>query len=307
MYDSNSEGTWSIKLTRKSNKARLRLMALALSVLLTGEVIAADEPAPQSLLPTGGAAPVRPYDIVLEIGAGGAMRPAYEGAKGYEFNPTGFFTLHYLWLPGIGDVKKERADEGFSIGPSFRYVYKRDSDDQPELRGLGNIDAAYELGGRIAYQWSLFRPWLAVRYGFGGHSGIVAETGLDLRFRPSAVTEFTIGPRASFATSEYMRTYFGVAPAESTRSGLGAYSPGGGIKGAGLEVSGRYELTEQWALVGLAYYERLIGDAAASPIVKAGNENQVTAKLGLSYKFRIKLFDDWSAIGSPKAEKSGKQ
>jgi hypothetical protein len=51
----------------------------------------------------------------------------------------------------------------------------------------------------------------------------------------------------------------------------------------------------------------LIGDAAASPIVKAGNENQVTAKLGLSYKFRIKLFDDWSAIGSPKAEKSGKQ
>lgn len=100
------------------------------------------------------------------------------------------------------------------------------------------------------------------------------------------------GPRASFATSEYMRTYFGVTPAESTRSGLGAYSPGGGIKGAGLEVSGRYELTEQWALVGLAYYERLIGDAAASPIVKAGNENQVTAKLGLSYKFRLKLFDD---------------
>ena len=152
-----------------------------------------------------------------------------KGAKGYEFNPTGFFTLHYLWLPGIGDVKKERADEGFSIGPSFRYVYKRDSDGHPELRGLGNIDAAFELGGRIAYQWSMFRPWLAVRYGLGGHSGIVAETGLDLRFRPSSVTEFTIGPRASFATNEYMRTYFGVTPVESARSGLSAYNLGGGI------------------------------------------------------------------------------
>ena len=95
-------------------------MALALSVFPIGAALAADVPAPQPLLPTGSAAPVRPYDIVVEIGAGGAMRPAYEGAKGYEFNPTGFFTLHYLWLPGIGDVKKERADEGFSIGPSFR-------------------------------------------------------------------------------------------------------------------------------------------------------------------------------------------
>ena len=143
------------------------------------------------------------------------MRPAYEGAKDYKFNPTGFFTLHYLRLPGIGDVKKEGSGEGFSIGPSFRYVYKRDSADHPELRGLNDVDAAFELGGRIAYQWSMFRPWLAVRYGLGGHNGVVAETGLDLRFRPTELTEFTIGPRASFATGQYMKTYFGVAPAEA--------------------------------------------------------------------------------------------
>jgi outer membrane protein len=292
LYSSNSYVVWFCKSMTESNKVRLHLIALALSVFPTEAALAADVASPQPPLPAGDAASVRPYDIVVEIGAGGAMRPAYEGAKGYEFNPTGFFTLHYLWLPGVGDVKKERVDEGFSIGPSFRYVYKRDSDDHPELRGLGNIDAAWELGGRIAYQWSMFRPWLAVRYGLGGHSGIVAETGLDLRFRPSAVTEFTIGPRASFATSEYMRTYFGVTPAESARSGLSAYNPGGGIKGAGVEVTGRYEFTDRWALVGLAYYERLIGDAAASPVVKVGNENQITAKLGLSYKFGLKLFND---------------
>jgi len=239
-----------------------------------------------------GVSPTRAYDLVVEIGAGGAMRPAYEGAKGYEFNPTGFFTLHYLRLPGIGDVKKERVDQGFSIGPSFRYVYKRDSADNPELRGLNNIDAAFELGGRLAYQWNMFRPWLAVRYGLGGHDGIVAETGLDLRFRPSAVTELSLGPRASFATAEYMKTYFGVTPIESVQSGLSAYSPGGGIKGAGFEVSGRYEFTPQWALVGTAVYERLVGDAADSPVVALGDANQITAKLGLSYKLGLKLFND---------------
>jgi outer membrane protein len=42
----------------------------------------------------------------------------------------------------------------------------------------------------------------------------------------------------------------------------------------------------------LAYYERLIGGAAASPVVKVGNENQITAKLGLSYKFGLKLFNE---------------
>lgn len=263
---------------------------LAFSVIFAEAASAADMPNQQPV--SIGAAPARAYDLVVEIGAGGAMRPAYEGAKGHEFNPTGFFTLHYLRLPGIGDVKKERADQGFSIGPSFRYVYKRDSADNPELLGLNNVDAAFELGGRLAYQWSMFRPWLAVRYGLGGHDGIVAETGLDLRFRPTEITEFSVGPRASFATGQYMKTYFGVTPTEAIQSGLSAYNPGGGIKGAGFEVSGRYEFTPQWALVGMAFYERLIGDAADSPIVKLGDENQLTAKLGLSYKFGLKLFND---------------
>jgi len=220
------------------------------------------------------------------------MGPAYEGAKGYEFNPTGFLTLHYLWLPGFGNVKSDRTSDGFSIGPSFRYLHKRDSNDHPELRGLNNVDATFELGGRIGYQWNMLRSWLAVRYGLGGHNGIVAETGIDLRFRPSAVTEFTIGPRASFANSEYMRTYFGVTPAESTQSGLSAYNPSGGIKGTGLEVTGRYEFTPEWSLVSSAVYEKLIGRAADSPVVRIGNENQITAKLGLSYKLGLKLFSN---------------
>lgn len=265
--------------------------ALAIGVFLA-EIASADDIDNQQQPVPIGTAPARAHDLVIEIGAGGAMRPAYDGAKGYQFNPTGFLTLHYLWLPGIGDVKKEQKDEGFSIGPSFRYVYERSSADHPELRGLNEVDAAFELGGRIAYQWSMFRPWIAVRYGFGGHNSIVAETGLDLRFRPSTASEFTIGPRATFAAGQYMRTYFGVTPAEAIASGLGAYNPKGGIKGAGFEVSGRYELTPQWALVGTAYYERLVRDAAASPVVKLGDPNQVTAKLGLSYKFALKLFSD---------------
>lgn len=274
----------------------LRSTLICCSPLVFGSALAADlPPAPDNpAKPQPIASAVRPYDIILEVGGGVAWRPAYEGAKSNEFSPTGIATLHYLRLPGIGVVKEEGVKdyEGFSFGPSFRYVRKRDSNDYPELRGLNNIDAAFELGGRFAYTFSMLRPWIAVRYGLGGHSGIVGETGLDFMFRPNAVTEFGIGPRASFANSEYMKTYLGVTPAAALTSGLRPYQPGNGFKGAGLEFNGRYEFIPQWSVVGSFSYERFIGDAADSPIVKAGSADQYTARLGLSYKFGLKLFSE---------------
>ncbi len=276
----------------KSNWRRVGIAAIA--ALIADSAAASDLPSPPPPPAPVAVAPVRPYDIILEIGAGGQMRPAYEGAKDYQFDPTGFATLHYLWLPGFGELKSGRKAEGFFIGPSFRYVSKRDSADYPELFGLNNIDATFELGAKVGYDFNWVRPWVAVRYGLGGHSGIVGETGLNFVFKPTEITEFTVGPRASFANGEYMETYFGVTPVEAARSRLmWAYAPGGGFKGVGLDATARYQLTPQWAVVGELIYERLISDAADSPIVQVGGDvNQFTAKLGLSYKFGLKLFRD---------------
>ena len=271
----------------------LWVFVAAIVALPAGAPLAADVAAPQQQRPAE-VAPVRPYDIVLEIGAGAASRPAYEGAKDYKFSPTGFVVLHKLWLPGFGVVKDGRTTEGFSFGPSFRYVPKRDSSDYTELRGLNDVDAAYELGGKVSYTFGMIRPRVAVRYGLGGHHGVVGEAALDFIFRPGAATEFTIGPHASFASAEYMRTYLGVSPTEAARSGLRTYDPNGGIKGAGAQITGRHEFTPEWSLVGSLVYEKLVGDAADSPIVKVGDNDQFTAKLGLTYKFGLMLFNNKS-------------
>jgi outer membrane protein len=280
-------------LVRKVNGRRLcasGLLALAADIAHAADVAT---PAPSARYQDRAPVQATPrlHDVVLEIGAGGGMRPAYEGAKDYEFNPAGFLTLHYLWLPVFGEIKSGKPKEGFSVGPSFRYISKRESNDHAGLRGLDNVDAAFELGGRFAYTFGMFRPWVAVRHGFGGHSGIVGEAGLDMTVRPSAETEVTFGPRTSFASSDYMQTYLGVTPVESGRSGLATTSPNGGFKGVGAEVIARYQFTPQWAVVGSVEYEKLIGDAADSPIVKAGDENQFRVKLGLTYRFELKLFD----------------
>jgi outer membrane protein len=266
----------------------LRLSFAMLLTLPAGAALAADLGATPPAAREQAAA--SPYDLILELGAGAELKPAYPGASEYEVDPWPVVTLHYLWLPGLGEVKRGRIEQGFSFGPSFRYVSKRDSADYPDLNGLNDIDAAFELGGKFSLTYGMWRPFIAVRHGFGGHDGIVGEAGIDAIFHPTDITEITIGPRVSFANDEYMQTYFGVTPPESVRSGFAVYDPGGGFKGVGFEIGGRYEFTPQWALVGSLAYERLVGDAADSPIVQAGEENQFTARLGLSYRFGLNLF-----------------
>lgn len=267
---------------------RLRLtFAMLLLPLFGVAALAADMGAGPVVPPVR--AQERNYDVVLELGMGAAYGPAYEGASEDRFTPWPIVTLHYLWLPGIGEVKGNRRD-GFSFGPDFRYVRKREAADYDALRGMNDVDGAFEAGGKFAYTFGMFRAHASLRRGFGGHEGFVGEAGLDVTFYPTAVTEVSFGPRMSYADGEYMRTYLGVTPAESITSGLAAYDPGGGIKGVGAELNARYNFTPQWAVLGSVAYERLVGDAADSPIAKAGDIDQITAKLGLSYRFGLNLF-----------------
>ena len=268
---------------------RLSFLALSLSVASASAADVGPSSGPQPKVAPAAQSPQN--DIVLELGAGAAFRPAYEGASDYRATPFPVVTLHYLWLPGLGEVKSNRLRrDGFSFGPSFRYVRKRDSTDYDKLRGLNDVDAAFELGGRFAYTFGMFRAHASLRRGLGGHEGLVGEAGLDVTLNPTSVTELSFGPRVSYADGEYMRTYLGVTLPESIASGLTAFDPGGGIKGAGAELNARYAFTPQWSLLGTLGYERLVGDAAESPIAQAGSVDQFTARLGLSYRFGLDLF-----------------
>ena len=49
------------------------------------------------------------------------------------------------------------------------------------------------------------------------------------------------------------------------------------------------QLRGAWGLFGFARYERLVGDAAKSPIVRElGSSNQYSGGLGLTYTFTIR-------------------
>lgn len=249
---------------------------LAFSVSVTAGLALAAAPA---------AAGDRP-GIEFELGGGGAVAPRYEGASDYLFSPYPTFRLKRLTFSngfqiGGGDGM------GLSLYPSFAYRGARKAADTPALTGLADVDRTVELGLGAAYATPGFKVFGEVRKGIGGHDGYVGEIGVDMVSHPSASLTLSAGPRASFASGDYMQTYFGVTAAESIASGLPQYNARAGFKSVGVEASARYDVTTNWAVESSAGYNRLIGDAADSPVTGVGSRNQFNARLGLVRRFRL--------------------
>jgi outer membrane protein len=227
------------------------------------------------------------FSTTLEIGGGIGVSPAYEGATRYTVSPVPVISLHSITIPGILSFDKGNG-QGFSVKPTLVYRGERDANDDAALAGLDTVDPAYEAGVRLAYRHGPVRVFAEGRQGFGGHTGFVGQVGTDLVAEPTNTTTVSLGPRASLATNSYMDTYFGVTPAEAARSTrLGVHDPSAGIKGVGLAGSIRQEFRPNWFANADAGYERLVGDAATSPIVAAGSRDQWTGSLSLSHRFSI--------------------
>ncbi len=271
-----------------SSRALLSFAVLAMVAGSAAPVLAAD---PYGLPPQAGAAVDERIDAVFELGAGVAVSPEYEGSDDYEASPWPILGLDYLSIPGLvtfGSINPQGG--GLSIGPSFGYNGERDDDD---LDGLDDVDATYEAGLKLGYEWENAEIYGEARYAFGGADGFVGALGANAIARPSQALLLKAGPRATFASDDYMDTYFGVDPDEFVRSGgkFDAFEADGGFKSVGLEASARYEFAPTWFLNAEGSYMRLVGDAEDSPVVREeGSEDQFTFGLGLSKRFSVDLF-----------------
>ncbi len=216
--------------------------------------------------------------------------PAYFGSDEYEAAPTFSLTLDYLRLPGgfqIGDPAPSGEIYGFKPRFSFRYVTERDVSDHPELAGLDDVDTAVELGAGLGYEARDFRVFADVRNGVVGHHDWVGVVGADAIVRPSDALTLTAGPRVNFGDEGFADTYFGISGAEAAASGLDPYDPSGGLTSVGVELSARYSLSDRWGVEGVAAYDRLVDDAADSPIVGLGSEDQYELRLGLTREISL--------------------
>ncbi|MEQ8480941.1 MAG: MipA/OmpV family protein [Hoeflea sp.] len=223
--------------------------------------------------------------ISFELGAAGRLSPSYFGSSDLVLSPVPLLRLKRLELPN-GFVIGGGTDQGFSLSPSFGVVGERSAKDSPELAGLNTIDTAFEFGLAAKYRVGQFRVEGALRRGFGGHEGIRGELGADYIVQPDEKLTVYGGPRLDFADSTFANTYFGVTAAEASAR-FPATTVGGGLISAGLEAGLRYQMDEYWAIEAGAGWDRLVGDAADSPITAQGSKNQYSLEFGLLRRFDI--------------------
>lgn len=260
--------------------------------------------------PTQPDAPVDDDPTRITIGVGAATVPIYEGAdenqiipaavavgriRGYDFFTRG--TQLYV------DLARDRPGPGtnLELGPIAAVRLDRTNRvDQPNVRALGRIDTAYELGafvgvsrtGVITSDFDTLSARVAYLADVGGaHGSYVITPQVTYTTPLSLRTLVSIGASADYVGRGYGRTYFGITPAQSLASGLRTFDAAdSGWKRYNLSafalqsLSG--DLRRGFGVGAGVIYGRMLGRYKDSPIVSdVGDADQWAAAVGLTYTF----------------------
>ena len=233
-------------------------------------------------------------DIRVRVGAGVQLRPEYVGADGTSVGPLFHVNIAKGTKPfafGAPDDSPSIAitsADGLSFGLAGNYEGRRKESDVGAP--VGGIKQTIELGAFAQYEWkNSFRVRAELLKGINGHKGLLGTISADKIWRDGDRYVISVGPRLLFSDGRYERTYFGVTPAVALATGLPVYRPGSGIYAVAAASGITYALNDRWGLFGFARYERLVGDAAKSPIVREfGSRNQLSGGVGVNYTFTIR-------------------
>lgn len=183
-------------------------------------------------------------------------------------------------------LNSERTGGPVSLGFAIGYDDdERLSDDDPRLAGLDDVEAGAAARFLFEYEVGLADLEVVASRGLGssGHEGTTVEASLGFDLPVGERTVISAAPFLIWADSTYMDAFYGISPAVSVTSGYAPYSPGGGLKQAGLELSAAYFLTERVGLFGQIEYGSLLGDAKDSPITFEDTALEVS--LGVVLRF----------------------
>lgn len=273
------EYRWGMKRSRKSGRRRWKTRPIFLSALL---------------FPLGPALAEDGEDYRVRVGLGAQSRPEFIGADSNKWSPLVDFSFQKGTDPFDFEAPDDSFDiklysaRSFSFGPAANLQGNRK--DKEVGAPLGKVSTTFEAGGFAQYEVSdSVRVRMELRKGIGGHEGIVGNLGADYVWRDGDRYLFSLGPRLLFSNGRYQRAWFGVGSDASLASGLDKYRPGGGVHAVAGTSGMHYQIGRDFGLFGYARYERLVGDAADSPVIRElGSRNQASAGAGLTYTFTVR-------------------
>lgn len=241
----------------------------------------------------------------LTLGGAVIVKPKYEGSDEHDVfgipiiiprlsapddNPSMFQSFRQrVKFRGLDDIRvRALGGERLQMGVVTGYITERDESDGELLRGLGDIEGGLVLGAYTGFSLGAFEFDAAILDKVtGDDSGYELRFGAETERQVTRRTKIVARIGTTFASDDYMQTYFGVTPAQASRSraGLPVFSPDAGIKDVYFELGGEMALGERWLLKAGGRYGRLLGDAADSPVVETAD--QLSGVLGMGYRFSL--------------------
>mgnify|MGYP000847477347 CR=1 FL=1 len=237
-----------------------------------------------------------PENWQVTVGVAPVIAPVYSGSQDYTVSIYPDLRLRYgeRFFASIPEGLGYNAilTPNWKIGPLVKIRFGRKEDtggstflvsgQTDALLGMGDIDPAGEAGGFVEYRTANWGTRVEIRQGFGGHEGLIGDLNVNYFNRIGAM-RYTIGPRMTLASRDFIDTYYGVTPAQSLASGYAPYTTESGLVSIGLGASAVMPLSSAWNLGVFAGFDYLTDKAGDSPLVESTSQFSLIGSL--SYRF----------------------
>lgn len=228
----------------------------------------------------------------ISIGGGIGLAPDYEGSEDYELVPIPFVDVRwkngmFVNLEGLTMRANLFPSDFWRLGLMANYRPKRSNVENDQVDRLEHVEAALEMGPFAGIDYKNWSVSVEVTTDVAeGHDGTLFTARSSYNWVASNNLTILFGASTTYASNDYMSTYFGIDFFDAARSGLPEYGADAGFKDVSFTLRISYGIDDSWSTRCIASYTRLVGDAEDSPLVDdEGNANQFLGGLLLVYKF----------------------
>ena len=241
--------------------------------------------------------PAPENESFADVGVAAVTRDTYVGSNESEELILPFVNAEYkgrfFLKPGLGAGIYAIKNKQFRVAVSGNLALGRESDETPfeeviETQGLD--EDLFEIDSTVTANLSV-RYYLpfgaidvlgAIPVG-GGLDGQRVDALFTTEVYPVKKLRLTPGVRATYQSSGWVNSIYGVDADQATALNIDEVDLGGQFSTIGAHVIGYYQLPRNLELVGVVNYSRLLGDIQDSPLTETNNG--LTAALGIAYQF----------------------
>ncbi|MFO1074076.1 MAG: MipA/OmpV family protein [Geminicoccaceae bacterium] len=244
------------------------------------------------------ATPGRATDWTFGLGAG--YGPDYEGSDDYHAVPlwnikaAGFAgPTTYAQLFATQFTSNLINDKNWRLGLFGQFQPDYDDVDNNRVQHMDGVDPTLMVGVMGGYDWIL-GPAHVLGVEIQASADVLHGNGYIVTFGPNYTVPFgnnkwllKTGLNTTYGSKDYMQNYFSVSNKDVQSAGFSkSYTADDGFKDVAANLSLTYLIDKRWSLTGVAKYERMVDQAADSPVVDdEGNKNQWFGGLLVNYSF----------------------